>query len=156
MVGCGESKEERAAVTKPTAENKAVAVPKEVQCRFCGNIFPANAIHPHELRCPKNDTDQQIRKKPTPSNPKTTSEKLIADPIVEKAVRKSLRKPEGQLTEADLKKVTGLSLDDTQITDAGLKELAKCKQLEKLHLGHTQITDTDALRKALPKCKIGP
>ena len=37
-------------------------------------------------------------------------EKLIADPIVEKAVRWSLNKPEGELTEADLEKVTKLQI----------------------------------------------
>ncbi len=31
---------------------------------------------------------------------------LIIDPVVEGAVRKSLKKPEGELTEADLAKVT--------------------------------------------------
>ena len=32
-------------------------------------------------------------------------EKLIADPIVEEAIRKRLGKPEGELTEADLQKL---------------------------------------------------
>ena len=135
LVGCGESKKEKATVAKPTAEKKSVAAPKEVQCRFCGIMFPANAIHPHELRCPKNDTDQQIRQKPIPSNPKTKSDKLIADPIVEKAIRISLKKPEGKLTEADLEKVITLSFinlnfRNTSITDAGLKDVAKLQNLQ--------------------------
>jgi hypothetical protein len=62
---------------------------------------------------------------------------LIADPIVEKAIRKRINKPTGELTDADLAKVTGLSLLTTQITDAGLKEVAKMKQLELLRLGST-------------------
>ena len=90
---------------------------------------------------------------------------LIADPIVEKAVRKSLKKPTGELTKADLANVrklylagtkitdvgltevgklqnlTGLALSDTQITDAGLKEVAKLQQLKGLYLTGTQITD---------------
>ena len=100
--------------------------------------------------------------------------------IVEKAIRKSLKKPTGELTKADLEKVTRLGLVSTQITDAGLKELAKLKQLTVLHLAETQVTDaglndvakmkqlklltlgrtkvTDAgvaqLKKALPKCDI--
>ena len=45
---------------------------------------------------------------------------LIADPIVEKEVREELKKPEGELTEADLAKVTRLDFNDTQITDVGL------------------------------------
>jgi len=106
---------------------------------------------------------------------------LIADPIVEKAIREELEKPEGELTKADLEKVTKLYLRDTQITDAGLKELAKLQKLTDLRLSGTQITDaglkevaklenltslylggtkiTDAgvaeLKKALPKCFIG-
>ena len=107
----------------------------------------------------------------------------INDPIVEKAVRKSLKKPEGKLTEADLANVAGLSLSATKITDAGLKEVAKLQELKKLFLFKNQITDaslkelaklkklkflslantqvTEAgvaeLRKALPNCEIeGP
>ena len=41
--------------------------------------------------------------------PKVVSKKLIADPTVEKAVRKELKKPEGKLTKADLEKVTDLN-----------------------------------------------
>ena len=61
---------------------------------------------------------------PTP-DPAPAEEKPIADPIVEKAIRRSLNKPEGELTEADLEKVYVLKLSDTKITDAGLKEVAK-------------------------------
>ena len=59
---------------------------------------------------------------------------LIADPIVEKEIRKSLKKPEGVLTEADWAKITYLSLYRAKITDAGLKELAKLEKLEWLDL----------------------
>ena len=69
------------------------------------------------------------------------ADKLIADAIVEKAIRKSLKKPEGQLTEADLEKVTSLNLGGTQITHEGLKEVAKLKQLDSLLLYNTKITD---------------
>ena len=65
-----------------------------------------------------------------PQPPKATSEKLIADPIVEKEIRISLDKPKGELTEADLVKVTDVLLSRTKITDAGLKELAKLQKLE--------------------------
>ena len=107
-------------------------------------------------------------------------EKLIADPIVEKAIRKELKKRTGKLTKADLKKVTSLSLVRTQITDAGLKEVAKLQKLQRLYLANTKITDaglkevaklqklkslyvgntqiTEAgvaeLKKALPNCSI--
>ena len=116
--------------------------------------------------------------------PVVADEKLIAGPIVEKAVRKSLEKPEGELTEADLAKVTSLqlpygykitdlslkevaklqqliflSLRYTPITDVGLKEVAKLERLEYLYLSDTQVTEAGVveLRKALPNCHItGP
>jgi len=57
---------------------------------------------------------------------------LIADPIVEKAVRKELDKPKGILTKADLEEVRSLDLGFTKlgsgftkITDASLKEVAE-------------------------------
>ena len=84
---------------------------------------------------------------------------LIADPIVEQSVREELEWPEGKLTEADLEKVTRLGLTSTQITDAGLKDVAKLQQLERLSLSATKITDAGMayLKKALPKCQIfGP
>jgi len=120
--------------------------------------------------------------KPTPERDPVplVNEKLIADPYVEKAVRKSLKKLTGELTKTDLVKVTILNMDNTQITDEGLKELAKLQQLEELYMYRTQITDaglkeiaklqkleslsvigtkvTEAgvaeLKKALPNCLI--
>ena len=88
--------------------------------------------------------------------PKAVPEKLIADPNVEEAIREELEKPTGELTKADLAKVTSLALGHTKITDAGLKDVAKMQKLEKLDLTATQITDAGAaeLQKALPKCKI--
>ena len=110
-------------------------------------------------------------------------EKLITDPIVEKWIRLELEKPEGELTDADLKKPTDLNLDQTQLTDAGLKDVAKLQKLKYLYLDGTKISDeglkevaklqqlqflrildtkvTGAgvaeLQKALPNCKIeGP
>jgi len=117
---------------------------------------------------------------PNEPSPKAIPEKLIADPIVEKAIRESLNKLTGELTEADLARIDGLylgvtqitdaglkelaklqklevlNLHDTKITDAGLKEVAKLQKLERLYLGSTKITDKGAaeLRKALPKCDI--
>ena len=105
---------------------------------------------------------------------------LITNPIVEKEIRRWAEKPTGELTEADLEKVTRLYLRDpkitdadlkevaklqklewlslagTQITDAGLKEVAKLKQLTTLYLKGTKITDAGVaeLKKALPKCFI--
>jgi len=80
----------------------------------------------------------------------------VPDPIVVKAVRKELRKPADKLTKADLAKVTRLSLHRTQITDAGLKDLAKLQNLKVLDLSNTKITDAGVakLQKALPFCRI--
>jgi len=62
-------------------------------------------------------------------------------PIVEKAIRESLKKPTGELTVADLASVTVLNLNETKITDAGLKEVAKMQNLTTLALGYAEITD---------------
>jgi len=56
------------------------------------------------------------------------------DPIVEEVIRKELKKPTGELTKADLAKVTKLDLERTQITAAGLKEVAKRVLLEAVNL----------------------
>jgi len=44
----------------------------------------------------------------------------------------------------------------TQITDVGLKDVAKLKKLDYLYLRATQVTKVGVaeLKKALPKCKI--
>ena len=103
------------------------------------------------------------------------------DQTVEEAIREEIEKPEGKLTKADLKEVEELSLEETNITDEGLKELTKLKKLTELILfGCKQITDAGLkelarlthldvlwvsetrvtkagvvkLQKALPKCKI--
>lgn len=91
-----------------------------------------------------------------PQTPKATSAKLIADLTVEMVIRISLEKPKGKLTEADLAKVTRLSLYKTQITDERIKEVAKLQNLTFLNLGSTKITDAGAaeLRKVLPNCNI--
>ena len=93
----------------------------------------------------------------------------IADPIVEKAIRKSLKKPTGELTKADLEKVTRLSLKNNQLTEVpkdlefadnkltDVKGLEKLTQLSVLFLdGNPDLTKAqiDQLQKALPKCRI--
>ena len=66
---------------------------------------------------------------------------LIADPIVEKHIRKELKKAEGELTKVDLAKVKELFFSDKNLTDASLKEVAKMNQLTLLRLHFAQITD---------------
>ena len=73
--------------------------------------------------------------------------------IIEAAIRKELNKPKGELTKADLEKVTRLDLSFTKITDASLNELAKLNNLAELGLAGTQITDTGFKKKKLTKLK---
>ena len=86
--------------------------------------------------------------------------------LVEAAIRSKLSKPKGELTKADLDRVTSLHFYETDVTDQdlkglikvdqmtsltlrlcpqvtieGLKELAKLKQLSYLSLGGPHITD---------------
>ena len=81
--------------------------------------------------------------------------KLIADPIVEKAVRERLNKPTGELTKADLRKVTRLNLGYNKLTDVvGLEKLTQLTELflnDNPDLTKSQI---DELQKALPRCYI--
>ncbi len=72
----------------------------------------------------------------------------IADPIVEKAIRYRLNKPTGELTKKDLGKVKTLGLGYSQISDAGLKEVAKLENLIQLDLRFTQITDVGLMEAA--------
>ena len=57
-------------------------------------------------------------------------EKLIADPLVEKAVRSHINKFKGELTKADLGQVVSINFGNSKITDAGLGEVAKLQNLE--------------------------
>ena len=67
-----------------------------------------------------------------------------------------------QVTDAGLKELASLTklrtlgLERTQITNAGLKELARLKQLQMLWLADTQVTDAgvDEWQKTLPKVRI--
>ena len=59
---------------------------------------------------------------------------------IEAAIRESLGKPTGELTKVDLAKVRGLNRAGTQITDAGLKEVGKLKNLDTLDLRLTKVT----------------
>ena len=97
--------------------------------------------------------------------------------VIEAAIRKSLKKPTGELTKADLEKVRELYLVDDQLTD--VKGLEKLTQLTELELSGNKLTDVkglekltqlkflildgnpaltkaqiDELKKALPDCKI--
>ena len=99
----------------------------------------------------------------------------IADPILEKAIRKSLKQPKSELTKADYEEVTSLELNNNQLTN--VKGLEKLTQLKVLHLYYNKLTSVkglekltqlnrlilndnnltkaqiEELQKALPKCK---
>jgi len=78
----------------------------------------------------------------TDKSPKAT--KVIpnspeAKAVIDKAIRKAANKPSGELTAADLEKVTQLELREAGITD--LSPLKGLSNLKRLSLGENQITD---------------
>ncbi len=56
----------------------------------------------------------------------------------------------------ELKQLQNLDLSQTQVTDAGLEDLATIKGLTVLRLSRTKVTAAGVgeLQKALPNCKI--
>ncbi len=112
----------------------------------------------------------------TPVQPKTEPKAEVKKPltkeesakVIEAAIRKELKKPEGELTKADLEKVTYLRLYKKQLTvvPKGLENLTKLEtllldsnqltsvkglekltQLTTLNLGRNQLTDVKGLEK---------
>jgi len=82
-----------------------------------------------------------------------------SEKVIEAAIRKELKKHVGELTKADLEKVTSLNLRNNQLTD--VKGLEKLTQLKLLFLyNNPALTLTKAqiaeLKKALPKCDLIP
>ena len=69
---------------------------------------------------------------------------LIANPVVEKAIREELNKPTGKFTEADLLKVKNLNLRDKGLTD--IRSLAGLSELEVLSLGNNKVKDLSVLK----------
>jgi hypothetical protein len=92
------------------------------------------------------DPNPSSRDEPATGNP------LLSDSIVEKAIRKSIKKPNGDLNQADLEKVTHLVLANTGVTDAGLKELPKLPNLSSLALAFCRNV-TDAGLKHVAMCE---
>jgi hypothetical protein len=171
LVGCGESKEEKAAKAKSSTEAKGAA-----------------------------EAEAAAEAKAADKKPLTKEESARHAKATEAAIRKELKKFTGELTKADLEKVTKLELDGRQLTSVqGLEKLTqltdlslsgyqlteiptgleKLNQLAVLGLDGNQLTDVkelekltqlkvlsltdnpaltkaqiDQLKKALPKCKI--
>jgi Leucine-rich repeat (LRR) protein len=65
--------------------------------------------------------------------------------VIEEVIRDNLGKPTGELTKADLEKVTELNLYDNQLTD--VKGLEKLTQLTYLDLRRNRLTDVKGLEK---------
>ena len=84
------------------------------------------------------------------SNPPLTKEESAK--VIEAAIRKKLKKPEGELTKADLEKVTELELQGHQLTS--VKGLEKLTQLTRLNLGRNQLTDVKGLEKLTQLTKL--
>jgi Leucine-rich repeat (LRR) protein len=102
------------------------------------------------LSQPEPETPPQITE--TPQQPKTTNEKLIADPIVEKEIRYEIKKPTGNLVKADYEKVIKLFLSGKKLTEVP-KGLEKLPNLMYLWLPHNKLTDVKGLEK-LPQLSI--
>ena len=77
----------------------------------------------------------------------------IADPIVEKAIRKKIKKRSGELTKADYEKVETLYLSGNQLTN--VKGLEKLTQLTELWLNNNQLTDVKGLEKLTKLTYLG-
>jgi len=65
--------------------------------------------------------------------------------IIEAAIRKAAKKPEGELTKADYEKVTYLIVNDRQLTS--VKGLENLTQLKTLYLSRNKLTDVKGLEK---------
>ena len=96
--------------------------------------------------CGKTDDANIGAVKPDLPLPKVTPVKLIEDPDLELAIRFSLKKSTGTLTEYDLRKVTELDLGNNKMTELpmGLEKLTK---LERLNFHANQLTDVKGLEE---------
>ena len=72
------------------------------------------------------------------STPKVVPNSPEAKAAIEAAIRKAAKKPTGELTQADLEKVTKLNLGGNKLTD--VKGLEKLTKLKELNLNNNQLT----------------
>jgi internalin A len=79
--------------------------------------------------------------------------------LIEKEIRNQLSKPAGELTKSDLARVDYLGFSGAYLTDTGLKELAKVRNLKDLGLWCCPIIDADLKEvvklKHLEKLNLG-
>ena len=89
------------------------------------------------------------------SAPKVFPNSPEAKAAIEAAIRKAANKPTGELTKADLERVTSLDLRNNKLTDlTGLEKLTQLKELRLLFNPDLTKAQIDQLQKALPKCNI--
>lgn len=93
------------------------------------------------MGCGKNAPQTSPESKPTPKGELKNLEPP-KDPI-EAAIRKELKKPNGELTKVDMKKVRWLGLGSCKIAD--LSPLSELTSLTALGLHRNQITDLTPL-----------
>ena len=80
------------------------------------------------------------------STPKAIPNSPEMEAVIEAAIRKAAKKPTGELTKADLEKVTRLSFSGKKLTEVP-KGLEKLTQLRVLHLDRNQLTYVKGLEK---------
>ena len=120
---------------------------------------PAQEVNNNQPKTDPKSKSETKNPEPPKTEPKAEVKKPLAEEvsakIIEAAIRSDARKPTGELTKADLEKVTSLFLWNNQLTD--VKGLEKLTQLKSLHLDNNpDLTKAqiDELKKALPKCRI--
>ena len=76
--------------------------------------------------------------------------------VIEKAIRKSINKPTGELTKANLERVKILYLGYNQLTEVpkGLEKLTQIKELNLKYNPALTKAQIATLQRALPNCKI--
>ena len=73
--------------------------------------------------------------------------------VIEVTIRKAVNKPTGELTKADLEKVTKLNFGGKNLTD--VKGLEKLTHLKRLFLSGNRLTDVKGLEKLNQLTKLG-
>ena len=136
MVGCGAAEEKAAKAKADAAKAKAREEAKAAA------DAEANATVTPKPEPPKTEPKVEVKK------PLTEEESAK---VIEAAIRKRIKKPTGELTKADLEKVSWLNVRGTgrpsalQLTD--VKGLEKLTLLKELYLQDNQLTDVKGLEK---------